>query len=174
LVDAINDYYKINHLDSIERGNLYLIKLKLMIATLKYLKLFAKKEISQLKKPPELTEADLFPYLYTIAPQHILKLLALLTKMYNVFQEVEHLWCPFEYMKRISSLAKNHPERYAYYYKCDDFSDVLKAGEILFNFRHIKCHQCVHVLNEGLETSPPSPLQEKTEAYFKLICSLSR
>lgn len=174
LIDAINEYYEHHPLDSIQRNNLHLIKLKILVSSTQILKVMVKKDILLLKKTPSQTEADLFPKIHHNAPQHIQKLLQLVTKLHNTIHEVEHIWCPFQYMQRIATLASNDEAHRTNFLKCEGFDDVLKAGEILFNFKHIKCHKCIQVLNEHLEPEAEPIKHTIAEDYFKLMCQLSR
>lgn len=174
LIDSINEYYKINDVELIERSNLNLIKLKLSVAFLKHLKLFAQREPVHIKSAPSVVETDLFPDLYERAPQYLQKLLQLLTKIYNILQEVEQLWCPFNYMKNMALLVQRNPERYAHYLKCENWADVVKAGNVLFQFQHIKCHQCVDVINERFVSPAVSEHSALCYDYFKMLCRFSR
>jgi hypothetical protein len=174
LIDGINEYYERHPLDSIKRNNIHLIKLKILASSAHTLKFMIKKDILLLKKTPNQTAADLFPKIHQDAPQHIQKLLELITQFYNTVQEIEYVWCPFEYMQRIAIVASNDDKLRTHFLKCDSFDDVIRAGELLFNFKHIKCHDCIKLLNEHLDSEAEPITQTIAADYFKLMCQLTR
>jgi hypothetical protein len=174
LIDAVNEYYVHYDLNQIKHNNIDLIKLKFLTLISRYLMIFRWKESKFLKKSAAIQEKTLFPNIYDQAPMHIKKRLELGTQMYTIFQEIEHNWCPFQHMQRIAYLAHSDKERYASYLKCESFEDVIKAGEILFNFKHIKCQDCITTLNKQMDTGTKHPTHGKIEDFLELMCRLSR
>ncbi|MBA2710057.1 MAG: hypothetical protein H0U57_05660 [Tatlockia sp.] len=79
-------------------------------------------------------------------------------------------------MKRIYFLAQADKERYERYLNCEDFSSIIKAGAILFTFKHLKCQQCAVKINEQFDNviELNNKNQKNTEDFFNLICRLSR
>lgn len=172
-IDAINEYYTHNSLDSIKQSNL--AKLKFLIAHLGYLKIMLVKDEVSLAQP-EASAADLFPIFYKHAPVYLKELLDNIAKIFNLFQAIEHQWCPFRHMKRIAHIAHSEKARYANYLTCEEFNDIVKAGEIIFNFKHLKCNQCVELINKSLEENSSASYQKahrRAENFLELICKLS-
>lgn len=174
IISSINSYYQNNAPESIEKKPL--VKLKFLMAHLGYVKIMLEKDTVFLNKTP-ITPADLFPEIYANSPPYLKELFEEITKCYNMFQELEHQWCPFQHMKRIASLAHTDKDRYDSYLKCEGFDDLIKAGEIIFNFKHLKCNQCVEYINTFFDNEMSASgykLQLRTEDFFELVCRLSR
>lgn len=176
LIAAINEYYQCHDIDSIPYNSPSLIKLKLVLIPTKYLTLMLDREALCSSDWEEISPALLFPDIYEKAPYYLQKLLKLISKLYNTVQLVEQQWCPFEHMKRIALLAQGDKKQYEHYVKCERFAAVIKAGELLFNFKHLKCQHCVTTINESVDAGnlEHNKSYPKTEDFFKLICRLSR
>ncbi|STX29698.1 Uncharacterised protein [Legionella beliardensis] len=151
-------------------------KLKFLFACTSHIKIMLERDNYFADKKPSSSRA-LFPEIYDKASPPIKSFLDSITKKYNQFQIVEQQWCPFQHMKRIALLTYGDRERYESYLNCKDYKDVVKAGELIFNFKHLKCNQCVNVINTFLESEAgylDNKLHLRTEDFLDLICKLSR
>lgn len=173
LINSINHYYSFNQLDSINKKELG--RLSFYMNQFCYLKLILGKKTHYSLK--NVVAEELFPNIWVDAPITLKRFLTKITKVYNTVQAVESEWCPFEHMKQIARLAHIDPQRYAKYATCEGFDSIIKAGEALFGFKHLKCHQCVDHINASVSNKLHDKchkLHLKTEIFFKIICKLSK
>lgn len=175
LVDAINEFYQEHDVACIKYNNYNLIKLKIISAlTTMIVKAAIKSERHLIQSVEYLDREILFPGLYDKSPHHIRTLIDVITELYNCVHEAELLCCPFLSMQKIARRAKQDQNAYQEYKYCESFADVVKAGELLFKFRHIKCKDCAKVLNEQLDSAPVTSLDKNVNAYFNLCCQIVR
>ncbi|HHF7349794.1 TPA: hypothetical protein ACPSKE_003009 [Legionella feeleii] len=174
LIEVINDYLARDP-DARTMSKLKLFKYKALIH-FDYLKIMLPKESYFSNQPPR-EPADLFPAFEQTNSRLLKKLLKTLTRSYNTFQAVEHRWCPFLHIKRIA-LAPTASDRYSFYLNCLGYADLMRAGEILAHFKHLKCNQCAEQINHFLGNNSNAVEKDKlalhTEEFFALICKLSR
>ena len=52
-------------------------------------------------------------------------------------------------MQRIAKLAQTDQYMRSHYLKCEGFDDLIKAGELISAFKHIKCNDRVTVINKA-------------------------
>lgn len=180
LIDCINEYFANNPSDHADVNN----QLSRMIKKAKNLEMylhffFIKEKDGLIDDQMNATCEELFPTIYHGSSNDLKRLLTIIAYLYNLFQFIERQWCPFQHMKRIAMLKHVDQKRYDTYLQCKRFEDIVKAGEIIFKFNHIKCSKCVEQINEhfhdGEHQSNHSPQYQKyLHRFFDMLCELSR
>jgi hypothetical protein len=173
LINAINEFYETHpHNHPINKS--ILLKYSILLWQTKSLTIMLDKADyfpRNIIKPKEL-----FPFIEEAHPS-VQSLTQKLTNSYNIIQEVERHWCPFQHMQQIAQLAHADKDRYQNYLTCESFADLMKAGDLIFHFKHLKCNQCVDVINTHLgvdSTDSETNLTKCTDNFFSLICRLTK